>query len=214
MFVRVAVLFSLAFGLPAVAQDTARYRLDIRYDWSSPTHPFEFPENAHMARVFGVTHSERYTLFADGLTASGGLELMAENGRDTILRAEWAEAKRRKRIGSTFEGPGVGVLPGGVSIEFETHQDAPLLSFAAMLAPSPDWFTGLAGVPLHTRTGWTDRIEASLWAWDSGTDSGATYAAPNVDTNPRASVRLLASPHVLVDKGLVAIGSAVLTRID
>lgn len=197
----------------ALAQEAAKYRLELELTWSSETHPHEFPADAHFSDLIGVTHDSRYVMFDDGLTASSGLELLAENGRASILEAELAEAKRRNRIGSVFEAEGLRTVPGTMSAELDIHTDHHLVSFTTMIAPSPDWFTGLAGIDLAPAGQWLNRVELSLWAWDAGTDSGGSYAAPDADTQPRASVRLLATPHVLEGAGLRPVGTARLERI-
>ena len=153
-------------------------------------------------------------LFGDGDTASSGLELVAENGRDTTLRTELAEAQRRHRIGSIISGPGLASVPGSLRINFETTARHPLLSVVAMVAPSLDWFTGAADVALLRDGAWIENPELRLWAWDSGTDSGTTYAAADDDTQPQQSVRLVASRHFPTKDGLVAVGVAHLRRVQ
>ncbi len=210
----VAGVLVLAGAVSAAAQDdTATFELTLDITWSAETAPFEFPSGAHLSRLFGATHHTRYTLFRDGSTASTGVEVMAESGRGTVLAAEWAEANRRGRVGTVFEGPALSVAPGSVTTTFEATPAHPLLSFVTMLAPSPDWFTGGADVPLRVDDQWVDDVEIVLWAWDSGTDNGGTYDAGNADTQPRQSVRLLATPHFLTAEGLVPMGTARIRRI-
>lgn len=208
---------ALAFVLATVAgvlaqDDTATFDLTLDITWSAETTPFEFPAGAHLSPLFGATHHGRYTLFRDGHTASTGVEVMAEGGRGTVLAAEWVEAMRRGRVGTVFEGPALSIAPGRVATTFEAMPAHPLLSFVTMLAPSPDWFTGAADVPLRVGDRWVDEVEIVLWAWDSGTDSGDTYHAANADTQPRQSIRLLATPHFLTGDGLVPVGTARLRR--
>jgi hypothetical protein len=198
---------------PARAQAAARYRVRLLFEWSAATHPYEFPIGAHFSDLFGATHDPRYTMFADGTTASSGLELVAENGRGSILMAELAEAKRRKRIGATFTGEGIATVPGEMSAEFTAETLHPLVSFVTMLAPSPDWFTGLGSVDLAPRGVWLDLVEQPLWIWDAGTDSGATFDAEDIDTQPRQSVRLLTSRHALDQTGLLRLGRARIERM-
>lgn len=198
----------------ACAQSTARYRLTVAIDWSRETHPLEFPSNAHVSSLIGATHSTRYVVFADGRTASSGLELVAENGRTSILEAELAEAARRGRVDAVFMAKGLAQTPGTRVVEFRADRDRSLLSFVAMLAPSPDWFTGLASVDLAPGGDWVERLEAPLWAWDAGTDGGARYAAPNLDTQPRESVRLLATAPFLGADGLKRVGIATVVRLE
>ena len=202
-------------GPPAMAQaDTVTYELTLEITWSVETAPFQFPANPHLSRLFGATHNSRYTLFRDGHTASSGLELMAENGRGSVLMAEFAEAARRGRVGTVFEGPNLAVSPGVVSTTFAATSEHPLLSFVTMIAPSPDWFIGGADLPLLVDGTWIDAIELELWAWDSGTDSGLSYDSPNAETQPQQSVRLLATPHVLTAGRLVSFGTAHVRRVS
>lgn len=216
MILRPSLALACLLSLPASAQTgtPVRYRLDVTYSWSAATHPDRFPANAHMARLFGVPHAKRYVLFRDGNTASSGVILMAENGRDTVLQAEWAEGARRDRVGLPFEAPDLAVLPGAVSVEFEATAELPYVSFVSMIAPSPDWFTGVASVSLQDGDVWRDSITVPLWAWDAGSDSGETYDAENAEVQPRQSVRLLTAPQFFGDGGLRAVGQAVLTRVE
>jgi hypothetical protein len=206
---------ALAVIMPsgAPAQEPARYWLELKVVWSSETHPYEFPPDAHFSDLIGASHYSRYVLFSDGQTASSGLELLAENGRASILQAEMAEAARRNRVGATFTGEGLATVPGVMTAEFEVHASHSLVSVATMIAPSPDWFTGVSGVDLARQGAWIDRLELPLWAWDAGTDSGTTYAAADLDTQPRASVRLVATPHFLGDAGLKPLGTAIFVRL-
>ena len=210
---------SLAAAMPPALADahdaeTARFRLDVDITWTAETHPLAYPEGAHMSGLIGATHNSRYTVFADGRTASSGLELVAENGRASVLQAELAEGMRRNRVAAVFEGPGLRTLPGRISATFDADPNRRFVSFATMIAPSPDWFTGAAGVDLRTDDGWIERLEIPLWAWDAGTDSGETYTAADADTQPRESVRLLATPHFLTASGLAPVGVAQIERLE
>ncbi len=165
-----------------------------------------------MSSMIGLTHNEEFSLFADGDTASSGLELLAENGRFGILRAQFEENERYDRIGSVVEADGIKSLPGQVSTRFKTTKDHPLFSIVTMLAPSPDWFTGVSAVNLLDGGNWIDRISLPLWVWDAGTDSGSTFKAKNSDTQPRESIRLLATQHFLNDAGLIRFGEISIVR--
>lgn len=99
-------------------------------------------------------------------------------------------------------------------VEFDAGSDHPLVSFVTMLAPSPDWFTGAASVPLRSAGIWRARVEGLLFAWDAGTDNGVSYIAENAETQPAESIRLLATPHFLTDKGLLPVGNYLIERIQ
>ena len=208
------LVFHLAVSGYAVA-DGARYRLELDVTWSAQTHPHEWPaEGGHLSDLIGVTHHSRYVMFADGRTATTGMKLVAENGRASIIRAELDEADRRKRIGAVFQADGLERVPGKIVVDFDAGVDHPLVSFVTMLAPSPDWFTGAASVPLHADGVWRARVEGLLLAWDAGTDSGVSYMAKNAETQPAESIRLLATPHFLTEKGLIPVGRFRITRLQ
>ena len=207
-----ALVAALLSTSQARAQESADYRLDIEIAWSAATHPLEFPAGAHVTALVGATHDARFALFGDGLTAASGLEAVAERGRNAIVKAELEEARGAGRAGAVFEGNGLDAVPGRLSAAFRATRQHPLASFATMIAPSPDWFTGAAGIALLVDGAWVERHEAALWAWDAGTDEGATYTAGNADTQPRAAVRLLATPHFLGPGGLKRVGTVTLAR--
>ncbi|HEY5701305.1 MAG TPA: spondin domain-containing protein [Gammaproteobacteria bacterium] len=209
-----AFLLMISAPLSATA-DSARYRLELQITWSAETHPFEWPaQGGHLSDLTGVTHDSRYVMFADGRTATSGLKLVAENGRSSILEAELAEARRRNRVGEVIYGEKLKHVPGPIVTEFDAHKDRPLVSFVTMLAPSPDWFTGVASVRLYDKGAWRQRMEGPLMAWDAGTDSGSTYLAENMETQPAESIRLIATSHFLTNDGLRPVGRYVLERIQ
>ncbi len=204
---------SMALASPAFSQESAQYRLDIHATWSLETHPFEYAPGAHFSRMRGATHNSRYTLFGDGRTASSGLQSVAERGRTDLLLLEMEDARERGRLGEIFDAPGIGV-PGTMSATFTATEKYSLASFATMVAPSPDWFTGAASVPLFVDGKWVERVELTLWAWDAGTDSGTTWTADNAETQPRQSIRLLAAPNFLYPEGLRPVGTATMVQIE
>ena len=216
MIVRIAIalVFAIALAFPARAADEARYKLELHISWSKATHPHDWPETGgHMSGLTVVAHGPRYVLFADGRTASSGLKLVAENGRSTILDAEFAEARRRNRIGEVVKTEGLKKVPGTMKAEFIVSESHPSVSFVTMLAPSPDWFTGANAVLLRAEGKWIKRLRVPLWAWDAGTDSGSSYLSANSGTQPAQSIRLLATPHVLSGRGLAEVGYAQITKL-
>ena len=199
----------------ATAQDADRAMFEVNFDitWSRETAPFEFPPSAHLSGVTGATHNDRFVLFQDGQTASSGVELVAENGRSKTLKAELEEIQRRGRLGTLIEGPALGTVPGSISLRFETSKAHPNLSLVTMIAPSPDWFTGISSVALVLDGKWIEQQTMTIWAWDSGTDSGSTYTAEDADTQPQESVRLVATKHFLGSNGLVPVGTVTIKRV-
>lgn len=196
-------------GATSVSAEAQRYLLTLEITWSAETHSYRWPDGGgHISRLIGATHHSRYIMFADGRTATSGLKSVAENGRTAIIRSELDEADRRGRIGEVFAIEGLDHVPGEMKVVFEVTSDHSLVSFVTMIAPSPDWFTGLNSIELWKDGEWIDELRLPLWGWDSGTDSGLEYISTNEETQPAESIRLLASPHFLNTEGLETIGSA------
>ncbi|WP_415919813.1 spondin domain-containing protein [Tateyamaria sp. SN6-1] len=196
----------------AFAQEEARYRIEVTFAWDGATGAGH-PEDKHWSRLIAFAHSARYALFEDGDTASSGLALVATNGRVTVLEAELAEARRRGRVGAHVVAPGLDNGVGTFVVELPVTARHSLVSFATMLAPSPDWFSGVSGVELRDADMWRDAVSRPLWVWDAGADSGPAFSGPNMDTQPRQSVRLLTHPAFLTDAGLRPIGTVRFTRL-
>lgn len=204
----------LFWTFPAFAQDGARYRLDVTLRWTAETHPVAFPTNPHFSSFIGAVHSSRYTLFRDGDTATSGLALVATNGRTSVLQAELAEAQRRRRVADVFTASGLASGVGTKTVEFEVSPQHSWVSFATMIAPSPDWFTGIANQNLMRDGSWIDDVTLPLWAWDAGADSGESYIAADAETQPRQSIRLVSNASFLDSGGLKSVGQVVITRLD
>ena len=65
-----------------------------------------------------------------------------------------------------------------MNINVEVTQDYSLVSLVTMIAPSPDWFTGIMQMDLcDSSTGmWRDSWNVTmLHPWDAGTDDGNTF---------------------------------------
>lgn len=187
--------------------DVARYQVEIAFEWSAGD-VAGHPANPHWSRLIAVVHSSRYALFEDGQTASSGLALVATNGRVSVLEAELAEARRRGRAGIPVVQPGLESGVGTIVFDLELDQKLSRVSFASMLAPSPDWFSGASGVALFVEGAWVAQLRVPLWVWDAGADHGPDFEGPNMNTQPRQSVRLLTHPAFLRPSGLRPSGHA------
>ena len=205
---RLALLFAV-WPILALAED-ARYQISVELNWTGGE---GHPDDRHWSRLIAFAHSGRYSLFADGDTASSGLALVATNGRVSVLEAELDEGRRRGRVGAHVVQPGLPEGTGRFEVELTLTDKHNRVSFATMLAPSPDWFTGASGVSLRNGDDWIAEVTIPLWVWDAGADSGPDFEGPNVDTQPRQSVRLLTHPAFLKPEGLIPIGQAVIQRL-
>jgi hypothetical protein len=208
-----AALAAGLFGSPAFAGETARYTVQVDATWTAKSHPLEYPGDAHFSGIVGATHNGNYHIFKDGGIATDGLEALSERGAHSPLDQEIKAAIAKGDAGVLFESDPLFSFPGTLSASFDVDAAHPYVSVAAMVAPSPDWFTGISSVRLHTAAGWVDRVTLPLRVWDAGTDFGTTYHADDADAQPRQSVRLNASPHFLDKAGVKTVGTITFTRV-
>lgn len=210
----VLLLLVLAAGVrPGVAQSTATYRVTFDATWSADTHPDDFPPNPHFSGLVGATHGAPASLWTPGELASDGIESMAETGGKALLLAEVDALIEANEAEFALSGGGIGVSPGAVVLEFTVTEAFPHVSLVSMLAPSPDWFVGTDGLDLREDGEWAAERVVPLYVYDSGTDSGATYTAPDADTQPPEPIAQHTDPPFLVDGSVPPVGSFTFTLL-
>ncbi len=202
------LLLTCLIGLATSASSQTTYRVTFESTWSAATHPTGFPTNAHFSALVGTSHSAAVVFWSPGDLASPGIEAMAERGQNSLLVQEFTAAMAAARPGSV--GPALPVSPGTVSTEITVTDAHPLVTLVTMLAPSPDWFVGVHGLDLRVDGAWPGSVTVPLAVYDSGTDSGASYTAPDIDTQPREPIALLASAPFAAG---APVGSFTFTRL-
>jgi hypothetical protein len=190
-----------------------RYRVVFERTWSAETHPQDFPLLAHFSPVIGVTHGARYELFQAGATATPGVERLCEEGKHQPLDAEIRAAVASGAAGSLIEtaDPLRGV-PGTAVTSFEVDAAHPMVSIAAMIAPSPDWCAVAADVALFENGEWVAKKTLPLEAWDVGTDSALRYRALDDDTQPRGPIGPNELSYFVANGQRVPVGTVTFVR--
>jgi hypothetical protein len=209
-----AALACLAAVSAAQAGEAIRYQITFDAKWTAATHPLDYPGNAHFSGIIGATHNDSYSVFSDGGNATAGLEALSERGAHSPLDSEIKAAVAKGDAGALFESEALFNLPGSIKAEFNADERYPYVSAVAMVAPSPDWFTGVSTVPLMQEGKWIDQVTLTLWTWDAGTDHGTTYKAADADAHPRQSVRLNAAPQFRMTDQVKPVGTVTIRRID
>ena len=189
-----AVLLGVTCTMADTAAGDARYRVTFRATWSADTHPTNFPGNPHFSGLVGATHDENTRIWQRGEVASDGIELMAETGGKSRLLAEIAELVEAGNAHGELSGGGLSTSPANVSLEFDIVSSHPFVTLVSMLAPSPDWFVGVAGLALLAEDGtWKEREEVTLRLYDAGTDDGTRFTSANADSDPPQPISRLSS---------------------
>lgn len=188
---------------PADLESSAQYDVVFRATWSASTHPRDFPPGAHWSGLVGGLHAPSVSFWGRGTTASRGIQELAELGSKTVLLDEVNAAIAAGTANRTLSGGSISGGTGTVTLRFAVDRSHPLVTLTAMIAPSPDWFVGVRGLPLIEQGSWVSRKSVMLFPYDAGTDSGATFRSPDFVTDPRGVIsRIIKRP--LAVRGRVA----------
>lgn len=168
----------------------ATYRLTFNAQWSSTSHPIDYPGGAHFSSLIGNTHKNNGQIWRPTTLASNGIENMAETGGTSSLNNEIVDIINTGGSESLVTGGGANAVDT-VIVEFDISASHPLLSMVSMIAPSPDWFIGVHDLSLSNNGIWLNNLTVDLFAYDSGTDSGSSYTSGNNNTNPAEPISLI-----------------------
>lgn len=209
-----AIGFTAAAQAGTLTPSNALYEIKVERIWNESTHPAAWPGDvAHFSPGIGAAHSAGYRLFADGAIATPGLETLSQKGKTMPFDREIAGAQDQGAVGSVFMLSPVRISGGEVSAQFEADDEHPMVSFAQMVAPSPDWFTGVTAVSLKRDGRWIDSETMPLYAWDSGTNAATTYTAAKIEQQPFVPTALNRAPMFVRDGNLVPVGKVTIRKV-
>jgi hypothetical protein len=193
------------------------YTIVVKSMWTRDRFPFEYPEagaftGPHFSGVIGASHKPSYSIFAVGSRPTPGLEKLSEEGKHAPLDAEIRAAVASGSAGMLFESDALRDFKDSLVTTVRVDADHPLVSLVAMVAPSPDWFTGVSNVNLMENGSWVASRSLELWAYDSGGDDGTTYKAPDKDNNPKKPTSRATSRHFAPNGTPMPVGIVTITR--
>ena len=212
-----ASILLAACASPAVSPQApgVTYEISVVRSWSEATHPLDWPGvTAHFTGGIGATHNDAYAMFGAGRIATPGLEMLSQKGMSTPFDQELAAAKTSGNVGGIFQTGAVWTVGGTTAAQVIATDAFPILSFAMMVAPSPDWFTGVPALALKRNGQWIDSETITLYAWDSGTNDAKTYKADKIAVNPFVPITLNDAPMFMKDGKRIAVGTATIRRAD
>ena len=176
------------------SEPTAEYDVVFNATWSAATHPADFPGGAHWSGLVGGLHNQGVEFWRPGANSSVGMQNMAELGSKTALLSEVNAAIAAGTANRALSGGGIAGGSGSVTLRFQIDSTHPLVTLVTMVAPSPDWFAGVRGLPLVENGQWVQSKTVALYPWDTGTDSGATFTSANLVTAPRGVITRIVTP--------------------
>ena len=182
------LLIVLASDLRA---DLVQYEITFESTWTEQTHPIDFPSSAHFSGTLGATHNENFTLWQPGELASPGIQRIAELGIGSPLDQEIDAGIASGDVYGQVRVTGLSVSPAAATSKFQTLSTHTRLSFASMIAPSPDWIVGAHDVELQKDGLWIPEITIDAIPYDAGTDSGTSFRSGNLATSPHEPIHRL-----------------------
>jgi len=200
-----------------MAMAGVEYTVVVKSTWTAATHPFEYPAagtltGPHFSGLIGASHNVSYGLFAEGSPPTPGLERLSEEGKHNPLDEEIQAAIAAGNAGVLVETGPLRDFTDSLVTTIRVDDAHPMVSLVAMVAPSPDWFTGVANVSLMENGQWVPSRTLDLVAYDSGGDDGTTYKAPDRDNNPKKPTSRAMTAHFVINGAIVPVGSVTFTR--
>jgi hypothetical protein len=173
----------------------ATYAIEVTGKWSSPD--FTVPPGVHFTSFAGMVHNTNGELWRPGKLATKGVENVAETGSTTAIVLEIDSVVRAKNALSLilFTPPSA---TGTKKATLYCNSNYSYVSFASMIAPSPDWFIGVSGLNLYSSNKWVADTTVQLFVYDAGTEDGDVFGYNNPPTNPQQPVSLLEASQATV----------------
>lgn len=132
-------------------------------------------EGPHTGNMFLIVHNDQYNLFQLDEFASKGIIESAQYGTNTSIISNLNNSQYHKYyVAPVLKTPGITEFIVGCNSSF------PLLSFATMIAPSSNWFTGLSNLNLMKIY---RNVSIPIYVYDAGVDYGTEFK--NLPKNPR-----------------------------
>lgn len=205
-------------AVQAYGEEGAEYTVTFKRAWTEKTHPFEYPpaglvSGPHFSGLIGASHGDGYAIFKEGTPPTPGLEKLSEEGKHSPLDKEIMAAIKAGKAGALFETGPIKDASKTETTKVRVTDKFPMVSAVAMIAPSPDWFAGVANVNLKEGGKWVQTKTVELFPMDSGGDDGTTYKAPDKDTNPKKKTTKAATRHFVIDGRTPAVGTLTFTLV-
>jgi hypothetical protein len=169
------------------------YHVNFQGLWTRERHPMDFPgTDAHFSPLVAASHNDDYEMWVPGKMASPGVQLVAETGNSSILQDELAYEYGYSKVLDYDVEDGPIVSNATMNLYVDVDLDHPYISAISMIFPSPDWFVGVSSINVCDGYFWKDGpIAFSLLPWDGGSDSGLTFKAADLATDPKAPISLI-----------------------
>lgn len=161
---------------------TAVYNVTFMSEWGNNPKEINAPPNPHTGNMFLITQNGKIKLFNVGSYAIKGISNTSMYGTIDDLMMSFMN---NNDVGQVVTAP-VLKTPGQTTLTISADRNYHYLSFVTMVAPSPDWFTGISSLNLMPNGQWINRAIIPLFVHDAGTDSGMGFNTEHyLEQNPK-----------------------------
>ncbi len=200
------------------AAGPAIYKVELTPLWTKASFPVEYPDTSlihkpHFSGLIGTGHNAGYHLYAVGQPPTPGLERLAEQGKHDPLDAEIKAAVEAGNALGLAESDPLKDFSETVTTQVSVDEAHPMVSLAAMIAPSPDWFAGVADVNLMENGAWVATKTVDVQPYDAGGDNGGTYLTGDADANPKQPTKLNESRQFVKDGAVQPVARITFTKM-
>lgn len=166
----------------------AVYMVEFTGKWKSPE--FGVPQGVHFTTIVGMVHNGQTFQWKEGELASWGVERIAESGNASSMLVEIDSivALRKAISYVVISAPSP---TGNNKTNIYCNSNYSYISFETMLAPTPDWFTGISCFNLFQNNKWITDTTMMLYSYDAGTETGDVFGYDNPETSPKEKVHIL-----------------------
>lgn len=166
---------------------TASYELTFINQLTEPT--FEnLPETAMLSPLTGASHNYRFSALVRFGFATQGVQNVAEIGDNTVLIEELESEEAAPFVLSIDAADAPATRGESFSINLDVDCDHTLITAISMVAPSPDWFITIPNMNVLVDGRFIVGRSGTLRVYDAGTDSGETFEAEDLVTDPRENI--------------------------
>jgi hypothetical protein len=177
---------------PGMTYSEAAYKMQVSMNWTSPQ--FSVPPNAHVTSLIGMVHRKDTFLWKENFQATPGLEDVAEVGNTTKMNSEIDAVISSMKANGKFQLPSPS-LTGITETTLQLSTVFSSVSFASMLAPSPDWFLGISNISLIKDNRWVDSLMIQVKVYDAGTEDGDVFSYNNLSSSPQQPIKILTAAN-------------------
>lgn len=169
------------------------YKVTLIGLWSAGSHSSTFPSKNHFSSPIAISHQNSVRIFEIGQFASVGMESLSETGDISILENEIKVFQISNKVLNYSVGTQLSSGLSRTTLDIAFTDDFSRLSFASMIAPSPDWFVGVSNYNLCLQNRWIESVSLDLYAQDAGTDDGDSFNSADLNAKPKKVIQILES---------------------